>query len=100
MRAIREHRWIAPTPPAFFFPFLCMPIGLNVTCEQSVSPTFECLASRANQSQSLSHCQLAPAGAWTRDCFSVMVLVVVWLVVDFLCARLGGSMTKCGREPD
>ena len=31
---------------------------------------------------------------------SVMVVVVVWLVVDFLCARLGGSMTKCGREPD
>ena len=33
-------------------------------------------------------------------CFSVMVFVVAWLVVDFLCARLGGSMTKCGRETD
>ena len=45
-------------------------------------------------------CAHLGASAWTRNCFSVMVFVVVWLVVDFLCARLGGSKTKCGREPD
>ena len=29
-----------------------------------------------------------------------MMFVVTWLVVGVLYARLGGRVTKCGREPD